>query len=182
MVRFNELIITPDSKQLIIQVSISSDPLYNDVYIDKLIIDTQDTYVMFGPSSTPVYSTTVSSDRKSARFLIKAEDLSNSTLLHNLFFIYVTTRGLPTPPAIIEFGSYNVDVVANLHPLYKTSIKLMSNIEDNCKDDNFLIDLILKVNALETSLKTCNYPIAIKYWNKYFKKLSAEVLTNNCKS
>lgn len=55
MIRFNELRITKDGKHLIIDVSVRSQPYYNDVYLDSISIDTQDTYKDGGPSSSIIY-------------------------------------------------------------------------------------------------------------------------------
>lgn len=59
MVQFNELRITPDSKQLIIDVSIKDLSIYSEVFLDSIVIDNQDTYIENGPSSTPVYQYTI---------------------------------------------------------------------------------------------------------------------------
>lgn len=56
MVEFKELKITPDGKNLIINASIKDLEYYKDVYIDSVIIDTQDTYLPSGPSSNPIYT------------------------------------------------------------------------------------------------------------------------------
>lgn len=55
MIRFNELRITKDGKHLIIDVSVRSQSYYNDVYLDSISIDTQNTYKDGGPSSSIVY-------------------------------------------------------------------------------------------------------------------------------
>lgn len=51
MVNFNELKITKDSKHFIIDVSVKNQTYYDDVYIDEILIDTQNTYKDNGPSS-----------------------------------------------------------------------------------------------------------------------------------
>lgn len=56
MLHFNELKITPDNKYLIIDVSVDTDEYFNNIEIDKIIIDNQDTYSASGPSSTPLYT------------------------------------------------------------------------------------------------------------------------------
>ena len=56
MLHFNELKITPDNKYLIIDVSVDTDEYFNNIEIDKIIIDNQDTYSARGPSSTPLYT------------------------------------------------------------------------------------------------------------------------------
>lgn len=55
MVKFNELKVTNDGKYLIIDVSIKDLQYYTDVYLDEIIIDTQDTYVDNGPSKSPAF-------------------------------------------------------------------------------------------------------------------------------
>lgn len=56
MIQFNELRITPDSQQLIIDVSIDNSSYYDNVILDSIVIDTQDTYVANGPSPKPIYT------------------------------------------------------------------------------------------------------------------------------
>lgn len=56
MIQFNELRISSDGKKLIIDASVKDLQYYNDVYIDAVIIDTQDTYVANGPSTNPIFS------------------------------------------------------------------------------------------------------------------------------
>ena len=56
MVEFKELRITPDGKKLIIDASVKDLQYYTDVYIDAVIIDTQDTYVANGPSVNPIFA------------------------------------------------------------------------------------------------------------------------------
>ena len=55
MLHFEELRITPDNKYLIIDVSVDKDEYFDNIVIDSIIIDTQDTYSISGPSSNPVY-------------------------------------------------------------------------------------------------------------------------------
>lgn len=54
MVIINELRITPDGQALIIEASVENLSYYKQVYIDSVVIDTQDTYSANGPSSNPI--------------------------------------------------------------------------------------------------------------------------------
>lgn len=45
MVDINELYITPDNKKIILDISVKKKKYYKDVYLDSVIIDTQDTFV-----------------------------------------------------------------------------------------------------------------------------------------
>lgn len=55
MVIINELRITPDGKNLIVEATVENLRYYKQVYIDSVVIDTQDTFSANGPSSNPVY-------------------------------------------------------------------------------------------------------------------------------
>lgn len=54
MIKFQELKITPDGQNLIVDVSIKDFEYYNDVYLDKLLIDTSSTFIDSGPSSKAI--------------------------------------------------------------------------------------------------------------------------------
>lgn len=62
MIKFNELRITPNNENLIIDVSIEDAEYFKDVFLDSIIIDTQDTYTIDGPSSKAVFTYTVSEE------------------------------------------------------------------------------------------------------------------------
>lgn len=49
-VDINELYITPDGKSMIIDVSVKEKSYYKDIYLDEIVIDTQDTFVETGIS------------------------------------------------------------------------------------------------------------------------------------
>lgn len=55
MVDINELYITPDNKKMILDISIKNKSYYKDVYLDTVMIDTQDTFVETGVSDEWVY-------------------------------------------------------------------------------------------------------------------------------
>lgn len=60
MIHFNELRYSKDNKYLVIDAAIDSQDYYDNVVIDSIIIDNQDTFVANGPSSTPIYTYEVS--------------------------------------------------------------------------------------------------------------------------
>lgn len=55
MLHFNELRITQDNRFLIINVSVDNQDYFDDVLLDSIVIDTQDTFVPNGPSDNPLY-------------------------------------------------------------------------------------------------------------------------------
>lgn len=167
MVHFNELRITSDFKHLIIDVSVLSDSYYDNVYIDSVAIDNQDTYVGNGASSTPVYSYSAPENHKHIRLTLDYTDLKS---LDNLFFVYVRTKGAPA--ADTPCGMDNITTlgtVCNMYPFYRQAMSYISEMADNCSIPQSFTDYILKLKALELSVKTGNYTDAIKYYNKFFK-------------
>lgn len=208
MVEFQELSVTPDGKNLIIDVSVKDLSYYTDVYLDSIIIDTQDTYVSTGPSSKPVFSyevTAANAEIYEATGIVKvtAEDTNtiyaaaeegekrvrlelNNTALgtdinSNLFFVYVVTKGTPTAdtPCGMD-NNTSMAVVANLHPFYRSIVACMKEVEDECNVSTSFINKLLQFKALELSIKTGHYTEAVKYWNKFFKKVKSNIVTKKC--
>lgn len=179
MIQFNELKLVQDGEKLIIDVSVINHPYYKDIYINEIRIDTQDTYSGLGPSTNPVYSYVVEQHKnlKIVRLALDEKDFEQFDMEGKLFFVYITARGLPSADAPLNSTKvYQLKTVSDLEPIYKASIKLISGCENPCDDQTQLIDHILKMNSLDLALKTCNYPIAIKYWNKFFKHLKINKL------
>lgn len=201
MIKFNELRITPDNKYLIIDVNVEDSSYYEDVIIDSIVIDTQNTYVNNGPSSTPIFTYRVEDSytlvyshsepievpvqesstggyvfavgdslKKRVRLTLSTEQLPCS-FSDNMFFVYVTTSGDATPDTPTELKKTKaMRTVVNLHPIYKESIAYIKELNYSCTLPKRFVDFILKVKALELSIKTNHYQEAIKYWKKLFKK------------
>lgn len=177
MIHFNELRITPDNQHLIIDVSVLNEAYYKDVYIDSIIIDNQDTYVGTGPSSSPIYSYTVPEETSPLTGEVVNHKWVNLTLdtldvgdLNSLFFVYVRTKGTPT--ADTPCGMDNITTMAtvtNVYPFYQQAMNYIGEIANTCAIPQNFIDYILRLKALELSVKTGNYPDAIKYYNRFFK-------------
>lgn len=62
MIKFNELRITPNNENLIIDVSIEDASYFQNVVLDSIVIDTQDTYTQNGPSSKAVFKYVVAEE------------------------------------------------------------------------------------------------------------------------
>lgn len=190
MIEFRELRVTPDGKRLIIDASVKDLQYYNDVYIDAIIIDTQDTYVANGPSTEPIFSHETATDdgtiqegdgEKRVRLELDSTALGVS-LCDTLFFVYVVTKG--TPSADTPCGMDNqttMGVVANLYPFYRTMVNYMKEVEDECEIPKNFIDVLLRFKALELSIRTGHYVQAIKYWNKFFKGVKSKTINTGCR-
>lgn len=84
MIQFNELRINPQGTRLIIDVSVIDSIYYQNVYLDTISIDTQDTFTESGPSTSTVYKTTISGNSKSTRLELGISEILPS-LLDNMF-------------------------------------------------------------------------------------------------
>lgn len=182
MVQFNELKIVPDGTQLIIDVSVKDSEYYTDVYLDEILIDTQDTFIESGPSTQVVYSKIIDGSIKSVRLELGTGDLLPS-LNDNLFFVYVKTKG--TPAANTPCGMDNVTtlgVVTNLYPLYQQALCYIKGLSNTCVIPKNFINFILQYKAFQLAVKTGHYTEAIKYWKRLYSSQNAKdtTVTSKC--
>ena len=70
MIVFEELRITNDGETLVVKARVRTEVYYDTVYIDKVIIDTEETYKEGFPSSTPVFTYTADGNVKSITLAI----------------------------------------------------------------------------------------------------------------
>lgn len=173
MIQFNDLRINPEGNELIIDVSVLPFEEYENVYLDNLVIDTQDTYVVTGPSSNPLYTYQFSGNSKSARIkLVPAPTGSSEFALAanfktTMFFVYVTVRGTATGDAAND-PKTTLGTVVDLYSIYQETIQYMKELTKNCIIPKKFIDLILRTKALDLAVKTGNYVAAKNFWIKFF--------------
>ena len=178
MIEFNELKISTDNQCMIIDVSVKNISIYDNVYLDSIIIDNQDTFTNNGPSSNPVYSLIVEGDSKNFRIVLGNTDLD---IQNNMFFVYISTKGTPSPdtPCSMD-NNISVGILYNKYLLYKLFMNSVKEVESECNIPKNFINNILRLKALELCLSTGNYIQAIKYWNKFFKNNKYDLNTNIC--
>jgi hypothetical protein len=191
MIQFNELRISPDSKYLIVDVSIKEDIAFNDyniseiriyqvnndkslfdnVVYDKIITDESIAVYINGDSNVLVNedeTVYIENGVKRIRLKLSQEDL-NTSLSNSLFMVQIKAASkkpaLLVPDARLEAAG----VVIDLYPYYKDVIKYIKDFDCSCENKN-LIDSILKLKALELSAKTGRFEQVAYYWFKYFSK------------
>lgn len=180
MVQFNELRINPEGTKLIIDVSVKDSVYYENVHIDTISIDTQNTFIDSGPSSNVAYTNTLAGNNKSVRLELGIGDLLPS-LLDNMFFVWVRTKGTPaisTPCG--EDNTLTLGVTIALYPLYQQAFGYIKELEKECATPKGFINFILQLKALQLAVRTGHYTQAIKYWEKFFRGLKKDVVTNKC--
>lgn len=198
MIAINECRITDDGKCLIVEAQVINMSYYEDVYIDSVIIDTDKTYQEGGPSYNPVYQINYEASydnvgigcgklitsedckcgnvfvankgTKKIRLVLNKSDLIGSDLNDNIFFVYINATGYPAPQTPCGMDNSQVmGVAVNLRPIYNMAMSYIKELNSNCSTPKGFIDMILRLKAFELSLKTGNYTMAIKYWDKLFK-------------
>lgn len=182
MVEFQELKITPDGETLIVEVSVKNLEYYENVYLDTISIDTQDTYNGSGPSSNTVYKKTLEGDQKSIRLEIPSSEILTNSLKDNLFFIWVCTKNPPTAETPCgEDSAVSVGVVFYPYTLYCNMLKVLQ-LESNrhCSVPKNFIDSFIKYKGLQLSLLTGNYVNAINYYKDIFKDITVISQSVNC--
>lgn len=217
MIQFNELRISPNNDYIIIDVSIEDSEYYQNILLDSIHIDTQDTYVENGPSANPIFSYQIPEDynsiytipdnegnepvqeepseeehienfiytidnysKKRVRLLLKSKNLETS-IADKMFFVYVKTTGEYSEDTPAEFrNTPTMGTIVNLYPIYRQAMAFTKEIGNNCTVPKHFIDYIIKVKALDLSIKTGNYTEAIRYWNKLFKNIRYKTTEDNC--
>lgn len=207
MIVFNECRIDKEGKNLIIDASIEDLEYFNDMSINALIIDTEDTFIDKGPSNNCIYNkrfkipsdnstildladsanitilgNKISNNKlKNIRISLTAKDLNLDNLSNNIFFVYLEAIGIPDPstPCGLD-NKISMAVALDFRPIYNMSIKHINELDSKCNIPKGFIDIILRIKALELALKTGNYQIAIKQWNKLFKNKGIVPTIKNC--
>ncbi len=118
---------------------------------------------------------------KNINLEISAKELGLETLSDNIFFIYLAASGVPDPSTPCGMDNkYTVGVAINMRPIYDMSMMYINELSSTCNIPKGFIDSILKLKALDLSLKTGNYLTAIKWWDKLFKNKEVIVSTRKC--
>lgn len=171
MIRFATLKASGECRQLVIDASIEAYSFYDDVYIDSVVIDTQDTFMTYGPSSSSVYTKSIDGNSKHVTLILDKTDFNAAVDFgKDLFFVYITVKGTMTPDTPCGYDRYyDLGIAVNMHNLYKSLMGGIRQVEETCNIPKQLIDKYLQLKAFTTSLKTGNYTLAIKYWNKFFR-------------
>lgn len=192
MIIFKECKIDKEGKNILLNICVEDLPKYEDVYLESVIIDTEDTFKEDGPSDNPIYKVYLGSKGKSleeipgwgiignvpnkvkdAKLTISCDRLNLTTLKDHIFFIYVTSEGSDEIP-------YELAVTLDLKDIYNKSMYYIKELDNTCTIPKCFIDMILRIKAFKLSLKTGNFKEAVKQWKKLFKNKRNITVNNTC--
>lgn len=180
MVVFNELRITNDGNNLIIKAKVRNESYFDNIYIDKVIIDTEDTYVEGTPSSSPVYSTTIEGNNKEVSLNLSYQ--IDTDLKDHLLFVYVVTKGTlnGVPPCGMD-DTATLGVTMFMGDIYTTFMDYIKEIgSNNCQIPEDFIDTFLKFKGLGLAIDSGHYLQGIEYYKKWFKDIKQVSIISNC--
>lgn len=191
MLRFNELRITADNKCLIIDTQVEDLSYFENVKIDGIFIDTQDTWISDGPSTKAiqVYSQEdktldIIKDEKGKHVRVEVESPLITPAANNMYFVYVMADVTNAPeamqaPCICSKDSI-IGTVVNLYNLYTTLMSGVKELSDSCSVPTGFIDTFLRQYVIDACIKAGNYPLAIKYWNEFFLNKKKVYTSKSC--
>lgn len=195
MIRFTTCRIASDGKHLLIGAMVDNLDYYKDVYLDTLIIDTDETYSTTGPSDEPLYTLSItddarqvarvwgprvlqqsdveiegSSDIKRIDISLTAKDLGLESLQNNIFFVYVIARGTPASDTPCNMdNATSMQVALDWGPIYLRAMQGVRELAKTCVTPKGYIDSYLRYTALKAALASGNFSDAISFWQKYFR-------------
>lgn len=174
-IHFNELRVTEDGKNLIIDTVIKSEAYYKNIYLDSIAIDDESTYSgnsVLG-STNSIYNQTLEGNKKRYRWVLTPKDLGLKDFNH-LMFVYISIKGsLDTSSMeLIPCGAdeeVTMASVTNLYPFYQQAMQYIKTLGATCEYPKDFVDWLLKLKGLELAIKTGNYQVAIDLFNTGFK-------------
>ena len=177
MIIFDRLQISDNGKMLYLDAHVNKADYFNDIYIDKVIIQTSEQVSETDPLSPGnefIYSMTAEDNTKELHLALSANtDFTDiySTLSDKLLFVYVVCKGTPsacTPCRLDEMTTLGVTFDETL--FYQQVMQQTKQLADTCEISKDFIDLILLWNGFKAAIETEHYIPAINFWKKMFDK------------
>lgn len=172
MIKFTDLRVQKGRLTIVAEVR-EIDDYYDDVYIDKIIVDTQDTFITSGPSANPIYSGTVDGNKKEFSVSLSSTELGGIDIDHTMFFVYGVAKGTPAPDTPCGYDDINsVGVTFSMCPIYNKTMGYIKEVENSCEIPRDFVNMILQLKAIQYSVDSGHFTQAVKYYNKFYKNLS----------
>lgn len=184
MIRFDVLNVTESNDKFYLNIDVTAvDEPQQTWTIDKILIDTQDTFVEGGPSinAIQVFSSPHFNTKRVTLHLSEEQGFKN--ISSNIYFVYVlpfvgfeitptsqdNIEGQALPPTNIpQSPDAALGITYYEQHILRKYLKYIKEIDKLGEIPKNFIDYYLKVKSFEISLKTGHYLQAIDYW-KYFK-------------
>lgn len=182
MVNFNDLRISPGGKEFFIDAEIAPYSYYDGMYISRIIIDTEETFNVNGPSSNPFHTVNFDTQDKEQSVYLTAEEMSMDSFTGHIYYVYVMVEGIPDSQTPCGWDNdYSMGVALDWQPIYRIGLSSMKSIVDNCCEmDRSFIDYILRFESFELALRTGQYALANDKFNQWFRNAENPVVRPPC--
>lgn len=186
MVRFNELRITNDGQNLIVDVSIREESYYSQCTIDNIKLDSDDTYIEGSPSSSAEilykYTPQQGDKLRTLRRIYNINSLNLDSFKDHILYIYVEVdpTGIPSDIPCGMDTNPTIGVTLYMGDIYNQFMSNIRELSDTCNVPQNFINDILQYKAIESSINSGHYIQANKYYNNFFKGKSIKSSSSNC--
>ncbi len=189
MIQFNDLKFLT-SKTLHVNAEVIDLEYYDDVYIDSIIIDTEDTVSESGPSDNPPYVLSIGEKVKSVNKTIDVSELLADG--QKMLFVYIRCTGVPTSDTPCGLDAQDtMQPVINYQAVYNAAYKLAKCVgkcgclDGNCSIDTAFANFALQYFRMEQGLANGNWSDAYDAYcwlmHKYGNiKITQGNLTRGC--
>lgn len=187
MIIFDRLQISDSGKVLYIDIHVNKASYFDNIYIDKIVIQTSDQVSEMDPltpGSSYIYSMTVDGNEKELHLALTAAcdfELPFNTLSDKLLFVYVICKGTVgecTPCRLDEMTTLGVTFDTGL--LYQKVMQYTRELNKDCSIPKGFIDLILLWNGFKAAIETEHYIPAIEFWKRLFKTGEFSITSKGC--
>lgn len=177
MVLFDQLRISDDGQKMYINVRVNPAEYFENIYLDKITIMTADKVSDIAPelfTEEYIYQTVFDDeDVKEANLVLRASDFNErftkTTLSKDLFFVYVTCKGVPDPCTPCRLDEMTtVGVTFDFALLHQRVMNYTKQLVGNCTVPQGFTDFILLWNAFRSAVETEHFIPAIKFYNMLF--------------
>ena len=173
MIKFTELRVQKERLIIVAEVREIED-YYDNVYIDEILIDTQDSFVTTGPSANPIYSKSIEGNQKKVTLSLSSTQLQNVDMDKTMFFVYAKSKGTPSAGTPCGFDhETSVGVTFSMCPIYNATMQYVKEIENSCDIPDNFINMYLRFKAIQYSIESGHFTQAIKYYNQFYKGINS---------
>ncbi len=175
MVIFDRLQVSDKGSMLYIDVHVNKAPYFNNICIDKVIIQTQEQVSEADPLSPGdecIFSFIADDNTRELHLALNANtdfDLAYKTLSDKLLFVYIVCKGTPdacTPCRLDEMTTLGVTFDTTL--LYQKVMQFTRELNQQCEIPKGMIDLMMLWNGFKAAVETEHYLPAIDFWKRIF--------------
>ena len=186
MVVIEQLRISSDGQKLFIDAHINKSSYFENLVIDKISIDTQNTVLQSfdGPSENPVFthSTITNTLRPKEVHLVVDKNIIDADLCKDMLYVYFHVSGTPSSNTPCGLDSpYTLGVTFNEGIIYNRMMGYTKEIANTCEIPMGFIDMILQLEVIKAAIETENYVTANKFYNRLINLKSSSTSNINCK-